>query len=108
MSDIFIPDVNGKSFVLYNDQELSDEPVTDQDMVYCEATSEEMKKARSEAWSSGCFWFFVVLNEGIALINVGTNRGVFCRKKSWKFIEAYLDAKVSFHSRERNNGNQKD
>ena len=96
MSDVFVAETSGKSFVLYNDQELSDEPVTDEDMVYCEAVSEEMKKARSEAWSSGCWWFFVVLREGIALISVENNRGVYCKKKSWKFIEAYLNARVRF------------
>ena len=96
MSDVFVAEMRGKSFVLYNDQELSDEPVTDDDMVYCEAISDEMKKARSEAWSSGCFWFFVVLSTGIALINVETSHGVFCKKKSRKFIEAYLNARVKF------------
>jgi hypothetical protein len=90
VSDIFVSETSRRSFVLYNDQPLSDESVTDEDMVYCEARGEEMKRARSEAWSSGCWWYFVVLESGIILMNVDTNRGVLCRKKSWKFIEAFL------------------
>jgi hypothetical protein len=96
MSDVFVAETSGKSFVLYNDQELSDEPVTDEDIFPCKAHGEEMKSARSEAWSSGCYWFFVILATGIALINVETNEGMFCRKKSWKFIEEYLNARVRF------------
>lgn len=96
MRDVFVAETSGKSFVLFNSQPLSDEPVTDVDMCYCDAHGEEMKAARSAAWSSGCYWFFVVLATGIALINVERNSGVFCRKKSWKFIEAYLNARVRF------------
>ena len=92
MSDVFVAELCGKSFVLYNEQPLSDEPVSDEDMVYCEAHGEEMARARSEAWSSGAWWYFIVFRTGIALMSVVTNHGVFCRKKSWRFIEAYLDA----------------
>ncbi len=49
-----------------------------------------MGHARAAAWSSDVRWFFVVLESGIALINVASNRGIFCGKKSWRFIEAYL------------------
>lgn len=96
MNDFFVAETGGKSFVIFNSQPLSDEPVTDEDIFPCTAHGEEMSFARSAAWSSGCFWFFVVIDTGIALINVGKNDGVFCKKKSWKFIEAYLNARVRF------------
>ena len=96
MRDVFVVETSGKSFVLFNSQPLTDEPIGDEDLSFCKAHGEEMKSARSAAWSSNCVWFFVVLSTGIALINVEKFSGVFCRKKSWKFIEAYLNARVRF------------
>ena len=96
MSDFFVAETNGKSFIVYNAQPLTDEPVTDEDMVYCEAHGEEMMRARSEAWSSGAWWYFVILDAGIILMSVDAHRGVLCKKKSYKFIEAYLNARVKF------------
>ena len=99
MSDIFIAETNGKSFRVFNlpDEPLTDEPVTDVDMIFdVEAKGEEMQLARSQAWSCGSLWFFVVFSTSIVLINVETGRGVLCKKKSYKFIEAYCDAPVNF------------
>jgi hypothetical protein len=96
LEDVFCAELNGKSFVLYNNQPLSDEPVSDEDIFYCTAHGEKMKKAQSEAWSANAQWFFVILDAGIILVNAATMRGVLCRKKSFRFIEAYLDAPGRF------------
>lgn len=99
MSDIFVAETNGKSFPVFNlpDEPLTMETVTDADMVFnVEAKGETMKIARNQAWSCGSLWFFVVFDNGIVLINVETNKGILCKKKSYKFIEAYCDAHVRF------------
>ena len=90
MSDFFVAETNNKSFVLFNAGELSDEPVTDADMVHVTAHGDEMKAARSAAWSSGAWWYFFCLDAGLLLMSVDTHRGVLCKKKSYKFIEAFL------------------
>jgi hypothetical protein len=91
MADLFFAEPNSRSFVLFNAQPLSDEPVTDSDMAPVEAHGEEMNVARAAAWSSGVWWYFVILEAGILLMSVATHHGVICKKKSWKFIEGYLD-----------------
>lgn len=84
-----------RDFVLYGSgrsELLSDETITGLDIVAMVATdTQENRRHRSEAWSSDVDWYFVVMPTGIALINVATNRGLFCRKRSWRFIEAFVD-----------------
>ena len=91
MADYFIAEAGNRSFAIFNVDELSDEPVTDADMIAVEAHGDEMNAARSATWSSNAWWYFVVLNDGIILMSVDTNRGVMCRKKSWKFIDAFVN-----------------
>lgn len=91
MSDFFFAETGDKSFIVFNDQPLSDEPITDSDMIFdVEARGEEVKAARSAAWSSNVLWYFIILTGGILLMNVETNHGILCRKRSWRFIESYL------------------
>ena len=49
--DWFVAEVNGKSFLVFNATELSDEPVCDADLFYVEAHGPEMQAARSAARS---------------------------------------------------------
>ncbi len=88
--DLFFAEPNEMSFVVFNASPLSDEAVTDEDMAPCEARGLEMGAARSAAWSANVRWYFVILASGIILMNVASNCGILCRKKSYKFIEAYL------------------
>ena len=99
MSDIFIAETCGKSFPVFNlpDEPLTMEPVTDADMVFnVEAKGPEMQAARTQAWSCGSLWFFVVFDNGIILMYVETNKGILCKKRSYKFFEIYCDAPVRF------------
>ena len=45
----------------------------------------------SAAWSAGCYFCFIVMGDGIALLNVFSGKGFFCRKRSAKFIELFVD-----------------
>lgn len=92
----FFPELNGKSFVLFNDSRLSGEPVTDADLEFVNITGNAVLAAKSATWSSGAYWFFVVRENDIMLLNTGNAEGVLCRKKSWRFIEAFLDAPLKF------------
>lgn len=77
-----------ENFVVFNDQPLTFEPVTDADVKPVEV--KPGSKCASKAWSCNAVWFFVVRHRDIILINVHTNRGFLCRKKSAAFIEAFL------------------
>jgi hypothetical protein len=92
-------DFNDKGFLLFNDSPLSDEPVSDADMQTIEIDGDEPRHLRSCAWSSGVNWLFVIRAEDILLLNVGSIRGVLCRKKSYKFIEAFIEAPVTKRGR---------
>jgi hypothetical protein len=86
--DSFFAEADGRSFVVFNDQPLSDDQIGPGDMVECTCKSYELA---SMAWSSGCNWYFVVLPEGLVLLNVYTSRGLLCKVKSRRFIKLYLD-----------------
>jgi hypothetical protein len=81
----------GKNFIVFNDQELSLEPVGDGDIARVEMSDHCIHHCASEAWSTDCEWFFIVLPQGIALVHVRTLSGFLCRKKSAAFIEAFLN-----------------
>ena len=82
-------------FPVFNDRELSMEPITDADVVpFVRSDSLDMNFAASASWSSDCEWYFVVLPEGIALFNVYDRRGLLCTKHSAMFIEASIDSGV--------------
>lgn len=82
-------------FPIFNDRELSMEPITPADIVPFERRdSEDMNFAASAAWSSGCRWYFVILPEGIALLNVYDRRGLLCQKHSAEFIDVAMKTKM--------------
>src|SRR5208282_1850111 len=81
-----------KSFIVFNDQELTMESITDGDLRPVTASDHCAAHLANEAWSSDCEWYFIVLPDGIALVNVYTRTGIFCGKKSAVFIREFLDA----------------
>lgn len=74
---------------MFNDQPLTFEPVNDADIRPVEV--KPGSKCASKAWSCNAVWFFVIRHTDILLVNVYTNRGYLCRKKSAAFIQAFLD-----------------
>jgi len=86
------PDKEQKNFVVFNgDEELSDEPITDQDIEYGEITV--IDNLRSMVWSCGCRWYFVIEKDCILLLNVYSDIAVKCKKRSKHFIDKFLDFK---------------
>jgi hypothetical protein len=83
----------GRDFVVFNDQELSMDAVTDEDIDLCEI--EAGSHFASAAWSCNCSWFFIITEDSILLFNTYSTKGFRCRKKSAAFIEAFLDAPYS-------------
>jgi hypothetical protein len=89
-----------KQFALFNCDELTCEPVTDADIVPVKLDNPN-NPAASAAWSANAAWYFVVVDDGILLMAVGADTGVKCLKKSFKFIEAFVDAPVKMKKRKR-------
>jgi hypothetical protein len=83
----------GKTFAAFNCPALGDETISDADLqaVMINRSSREA----SEAWSANCDWYFVVVEAGIVLARPGDDHGVMCLKKTWKFLEAFIDAPFS-------------
>lgn len=80
----------GRDFVVFNDQELTEEVISEDDLEEMEIASGS--EFASAAWSCGCSWYFIITDDAILLFNVYSNRGFQCRKKSAAFIEAFLNA----------------
>lgn len=79
-----------ENFVVFNDQPLTLEPITDSDIKQIKV--KPGSKCASKAWSCNAVWFFVIRRSDIILVNVHTNQGYLCRKKSALFIQALIDA----------------
>ncbi len=79
-----------KGFVVFNDQEMSAEPILEGDLEGC-WIPDAPNPARSAAWSCDVDFYFIVRHSDILLFNVHSNRGLRCRKKSYKFIELFVD-----------------
>jgi len=83
--------------VIFNDGPLSLESITDADISPIDLSSapaeisQNLKWCASCAWTSNCDWYFVVTPDGIVLLNVFTCTGMFCKKLSARFIEAFID-----------------
>jgi hypothetical protein len=94
MADSVFQVGSGKDFVVFNNGELSMEPVTDDDIRPVDANKSHpsLSVMRSQAWSCNVEWFFIIGENCILLLNVYTDRGFVCRKKSAMFIQAFLDA----------------
>jgi hypothetical protein len=89
-------DSKKRDFVIYNADvfTLTEEEVLPEDLVplrYKELTP-VIQRLKSEAWSCGCKWFFVIQDEGIYLMNVYDEHFWLCKKHSNKFFQMYLDA----------------
>lgn len=97
MESFFCAVGGGKDFVIFNVADLSDDKVEDGDLAQVRSTQDS--PYRSAAWSSGVEWYFVVSDEGIALFSVSTMAGYLCRKKTWRFIELFLDSKMARKAR---------
>lgn len=91
-------DSKNQDFIMYNalNYDFTGEEIKGEDLEFL--TYKEMtptiQKLKSEAWSSGCKWFFVLQDEGIYLMNVYSDIFVLCRKHSKRFIEMYLQTEV--------------
>jgi len=81
-----------KDFVVFNDGPLSFEPIGDADIREIEVRPGSI--CASQSWSCGCEWYFVVRHHDFLLLNVYTNKGFLCVKKSAMFIEAFLGARI--------------
>jgi hypothetical protein len=77
-----------KDFVVFNDGNLSLDPITDTEL---ERVQISHTGYASAAWSAGIDWYFVVSDDGISLFNVYSNRGWQCKKKTARFIELFLE-----------------
>lgn len=92
-----------RGFVVFNDQELSEEPITADDIlpVTVAAVRNAPDFYASATWSSDCEWYFIITNEGILLRNVSTDRGLLCKKKSAAFIGEVLASGMLSRSAEK-------
>lgn len=81
-----------KDFVVFNDGPLSFEPITDADIQEVEVRPGS--RCASQAWSCDCEWYFVIRHHDILLLNVYTNKGFRCVKKSAMFIKVFLDVPI--------------
>lgn len=88
-------DSKNMDFVVYNQDafSLTEEEITPEDLIHlrCKELNSTIQKLKSEAWSCGCNWLFVLQDEGIYLMNVYDEYFWLCRKHSRKFIKMYLD-----------------
>lgn len=82
----------GKDFALFNDGPLSSEPFSDEDLVPIDIP--RGSPLSSWTWSCNAAWFFVIMDAGIALLNVYSNKGILCRKKTYRFVEAFADTPI--------------
>ncbi len=89
--DWVIPGVAGRECAVFGDDgTLTMEPVTAEDLVQIAVTVPPSRA--SAVWSSGLEWYFEVTPGGIALLNIFRVSGWFCKKRSARFIEMFLDA----------------
>lgn len=75
---------------MFNDGDLSMDPVTAADLE--PVAIAPGSPCASAAWSANCNWYFIIGNDLMLLLNVHTNRGFLCRKKSAMFIEMFMNA----------------
>lgn len=81
----------GREFVVFcDDDHWTDEPISDADFEHWKGGA--FNDMASMAWSANADYYFVCLPAGVLIIPVGSDTGMLCRKKSWRLIEAFLDA----------------
>lgn len=79
----------GRDFIFFNDGDLTMEPIASDDL---QAVKVDSKLLASFAWSSNINFYFILLDGGLMCVHAPTGTGLLCRKKSAKFIEAFIDA----------------
>lgn len=93
---VFLVGIRERNFVAYNVDAypMTEEEVLDSDisMIEYKEASESLGRMKSETWSCDCDWFFVVVDNGILLMNVHNNRIIMCKKHSHRFIKLFADA----------------
>ena len=81
-----------RNFVAFDCDQLSDESISDLDIRPIRV--DKSSKEASETWSSGCAWYFSAREYGIVLARPGAETGVICLKRSWRFLEAFIEAPI--------------
>jgi hypothetical protein len=92
--ELFIADGNGSFPVFGAEHELIDVPVyeSDVEVVGVSVIGYAAHRAKcAAAWSSNCEWYVAIMPEGIAAMHINADRGLFCRKLSWRFLEVFVD-----------------
>ena len=89
----------GREFVAFNCETLSDEPITDADIRPCTVLPDSIEA--SQTWSAGCLWYFINTDAGIVLAQPGESRAVVCLKRSWAFLEAFIEAPITTKQKRR-------
>jgi len=89
MEHYFVLDL-ARPFIVFNDDgTLTMEPVTGDDLEpikLCEGSF-----GASCAWSSGCQFYFIITDAGIAMLDLNGD-GFFCKKRSAMFFDLFLNA----------------
>lgn len=78
-----------ESWVVFNDQPLSFESISDADIQ--PIAVKPGSGCASKAWSCNAIWYFVIRHNDIIVVNIYTNKGLLCRKKSARFIELFME-----------------
>lgn len=95
-------DSKQKDFIAFNatSYKMTEEDVLPEDLIPLKykTMTEVIQNLKSQAWSSGCTWFFVLQDEGVYLMNVYKENFWLCRKHSFKFIKMFLDNKPKFEN----------
>ncbi len=93
-------------FIVYNQDafNLTEEDILPEDLIQLKPRDLDatINRLKSEAWSSGCRFFFLFQAEGIYFIGVHEESFWLCRKHSIKFIQLYLDAPSNSSTKRKN------
>lgn len=84
-------DSKQKDFLILNgDEQLTDEIINENDIEFVEIKN--IGEIKSMARSCMANWTFIIQPDCIYLINTYNDLAVRCKKKSYKFIDMYLNA----------------
>lgn len=92
---LLFADAGRRSFIVFGATPLPDEPIADEDISAATVGVDVLRRFRSAAWSSNVDWYFIIREADILLFSVkDAINGLVCRKKSWRFIEAFCDSNI--------------
>lgn len=88
--------VDGKrNFIVFNASlKMTFEEVTDKDIFFIKRPVGNFNSIRSAVWSSNVNWFFLLRNDGIYLMNIWSDDIIWCKKRSFKFVDYFGKAPV--------------